>query len=274
MENTLISATSLKKRLNDKNLIILDASSRTNKAGLGTQYSELVIPTAIPFDIKNNFSCLESDFPNTFPSENQFERECQKLGIQNSSQIVVYDNLGTYTSPRVWWMFKSMGHNQITVLNGGLPEWINNGFETKLKETKNIDTGTFTANMRSSHVKTYAQILETVEHQQELIIDARSKGRYDGTVDEPRKNLRSGHIPDSINIPFEEVLENGKFKSREKLESIFQSKIQQDKDLIFSCGSGITACIVLLACHLSMPNNKSLYDGSWTEWATRKKLNR
>ena len=165
-----------------------------------------------------------------------------------------------------------MGHSNIAVLDGGLPEWIKNGFETEQKEFKTYDNGNFEAILQPSNVKFYEDILSNISSQNAVLIDVRPKGRFDGTKSEPRKSLKSGHIPNSVNIPYKNVLDDGKYKSVEDLKNLFGEKTFENEDLIFSCGSGITACIVLLASELILENNKSVYDGSWTEWATKQDL--
>ena len=120
----LISSKELYENLSDKDLILLDASLSATADGKRSAYQAITISGARPFDLKENFSDRNSLFPNTIPSASQFESECRKLGINRISKIVVFDNMGTYSSPRAWWTFKVMGHDQVSVLNGGLPEWI------------------------------------------------------------------------------------------------------------------------------------------------------
>ncbi len=179
----------------------------------------------------------------------------------------MYDNLGIYSSPRVWWMFKTMGHQNVYVLNGGLPDWIENKYPTEEKQPQQYELGSFKAQFNSEKVKNYNFIKNNLNNERQLVIDARSSGRFNGTAPEPREGLRSGSIPNSVNIPFGDVLENGKYKSKEELKTIFSKINPENKALIYSCGSGLTACIILLAGELLLPNKTSVYDGSWTEWA-------
>jgi len=265
MTAPIVSSRWLFENLNDPALIVLDASQQaitTSNKSVDNR-----IPNARYFDLKNNFSDKNSRFPNTLPSATQFESECQKLGINNSSKIVVYDALGIYSSPRVWWMFKIMGHKNVAVLNGGLPNWLENSFPTEKIETQQYNLGNFKALLNLECVKDYDLIKSNLNNKNEIIIDARSAGRFNGTAPEPREGLRSGHIPNSFNIPFGEVLENGKYKSKEQLKEIFSKINLENKELIYSCGSGLTACIILLAGELVLPNRTAIYDGSWTEWA-------
>lgn len=272
MKEKLISTFWLKENLNNKDLIVLDASPKSTHAGLVSEFPDKIIPSARHFDLQKHFRDKLGEFPNTLPSGEQFETECRKLGINNSSQIIVYDNLGIYTSPRVWWMFKTMGHDSVAVLDGGLPEWIRQRHETTSKNSKCYKEGNFNAKFKSSNVTYYDYLVNTLSHTDHLIVDARSKGRYKGNEKDPRANLQSGHIPNSINITYQSVLDNGKYKSEQHLRKLFEKVLSENQKLIFSCGSGITACIVLLASELILPNNKSVYDGSWTEWATKQNL--
>lgn len=268
MQTTIVSTQWLHDHLNDTNLIVLDASTQTNISGKTSEYDGKHIPNARYFDLKNHFSDPQATFPNTLPNPKTFETEVRKLGVSNESQIVVYDNLGIYNSPRVWWMFQTMGHKNIAVLDGGLPAWANAGFEIADHLAKPLQPGNFTAQFDENQVKTYAEVLANIDLKNFTVIDARSKGRFDGTAPEPRQGMSSGHIPNSCNLPFEQVLSNGHFKSKEELKSLFSDLQTEDSPLVFSCGSGLTACIILLAAELVLNNQKAVFDGSWTEWAS------
>ena len=267
---SLVSADWLNEHKNDPKLIILDASPATTASSNGTRYPNLTIPNARFFDLKNVFSDNTSKFPNTFPSVEQFETGCRSLGIDRTSKIVVYDNLGIYTSPRVWWMFRTMGHQEVAVLNGGLTAWIAAGHDTSSHHLNVTTNGDFSANFNQNGLADIDFIEANLDRTDHLIVDARSRNRFLGIAKEPRAGLRSGHIPNSVNVPFESVLDHGKLKSKEELTAIFHASEIDHRPLIFSCGSGITACIVLLAAHEVLPNETSVYDGSWTEWATLK----
>ena len=267
MNKAIVTSLWLSKILSHPDLIILNASQKpitSNKTNLN---EKLRIKGARYFDLKNNFSDKASDLPNTLPNAAQFELECQKLGINQSSIIIVYDNLGIYSSPRVWWMLKTMGHQNVFVLNGGFPDWIKNNYPTEEVLPQQFKIGNFKAQLNSENVKDYDFIKSNLNNENEIIIDARSSGRFNGTAPEPRENLKSGNIPNSLNIPFGDVLDNGKFKSKGELTKIFSKINPENKNLIYSCGSGLTACIILLAGKLVLANKTAIYDGSWTEWA-------
>jgi thiosulfate/3-mercaptopyruvate sulfurtransferase len=267
MPTPLVSSEWLNNNFDDPDIIILDASEKDNKAGLIVDHEDVQIKGSRVFDLKNSFSDFESNFPNTLQAPEAFEEAARKLGINSSSKIVVYDNLGIYNSPRVWWMFKIMGHDKISVLNGGLPDWVQEGFEVEPIQTNDYEPGDFKATYRPELFKSVTDVINNLEDKNAVVIDARSAGRFNGTAPEPRKGLQSGHIPGSLNIPFQQVLDNGKYKSKEELLEIFNDLKLEDRPLIFTCGSGITACVLYLASELSISNPKAVFDGSWTEWA-------
>ena len=268
MKTPLISAKELQALLiEESNIIILDASPVTNVSGLSSDLENLQIKGARKFNIKDNFSDASSNFPNTIPSTKQFQEEARKLGIKKTSKIVVYDNLGVYTSPRVWWLFTTFSHSEVTVLDGGLPEWVAQGLPTEEATKKRVPLGNFIANQKEFAVVNFSMVKENTESNTALVVDARSEGRFNGTEPEPRAELASGNILGSVNLPFTKVLENGKFKSKEALTEIFNPILAEDKPLVFSCGSGLTACVILLASKLvDDTKDTSVYDGSWTEW--------
>ncbi|WP_348798555.1 sulfurtransferase [Flavobacterium adhaerens] len=263
MSNPIVSPAWLFKHLNHADLIVLEARLEQNQSNVENQNPGLQIPGARVFDIKNNFSDTSNPLPNTFPSVEKFTTESQKIGINQNSIIVVYDTLGIYSSPRAWWMFKTMGHNNVFVLDGGLPEWIKEGYPTEKYCKTTYPKGNFVTNLNLDAIKSKEQILENISSQEALLIDARSSDRFHAIQEEPRAGMRSGHIPNSINIPYTTLQQNGKYKSKSELAEILNFNNQP---LYFTCGSGITACIVLLASELVSENSKAVYDGSWTEW--------
>lgn len=269
MNQSIVSVAWLNKRLNNENLVILDGTFKNKLAKLPTEIQEIKIKNARFFDIKNKFSETTSEFPSAYPSKSQFENESQKLGINNDSIIVVYDANGVYSSPRVWWLFKSMGHKEIYVLNGGLPEWIKNDLPTVIKSKEEYLKGNFQAKLNIDIVRKFEGIFKNLSSKKELIIDVRSEDRFKGLVAEPREGLRSGRIENSINLPYTKVLNNGKFQNEEYLKHLFKFLENEKRNVVFSCGSGVTACIVYLASEMILKNSKAVYDGSWTEWGEK-----
>lgn len=264
MAQQLVSTTWLRDHLGDADIVLLDASPDFN---IGT-----TIKGAQHFDIKNIFSDTESPFPNTFPTVTHFQKASRELGVNNESHIIIFDSKGIFTSPRVWWMFKTMGHSKVNVLDGGLPAWQSLGLPLGAADNRTSLTGNFKAIFNKEAIASYTQVIENLMSNRCQIIDARSEGRFKGTTPEPRVHLNSGNIKHSKNLPYTEVIVNGHYKSREELTTIFETLVRKNQPLIFSCGSGITACIILLAYRLISDQPAAVFDGSWTEWAEREGL--
>lgn len=266
--NFVVEPQWLHTNLEAENLLILDAT--IPKAGTNTseESPKKQIKGAVFFDIKDVFSNTAAMFPNTIPDAEKFEAEAQKLGVTKETCIVVYDDLGIYSSPRVWWLFKTFGFDNIAVLNGGLPAWIHEGYATETPQNSTRAKGDFKAEYHPENVKFTGDILDAIDANNTCILDARSKGRFEATQPEPRADLQGGHIPTSKSLPFTELQVSGKMKKATELHTIFTQQNTSDLPLIFTCGSGITACILALGAELAGIKNYSVYDGSWTEWAS------
>ncbi|GAA4281825.1 sulfurtransferase [Gaetbulibacter aestuarii] len=269
MSNTLsinhpiVSVSWLHDNLDADNLVVLDGTMGKN---LDEAYSQ--IPKARFFDIKNKFSNTSDPFPNAFPSTEQFQKEAQTLGINSDSAIVVYDDKGIYSSARVWWLFKSFGHNNVAVLSGGFPAWEKAGYATEIAKSYSGESGNFKAVLQPKTMQFFKGLKSVVQNHSHKVVDARSADRFQGKVPEPRAGLRQGTIPDSVNLPFTDLLEDGHLKSKIELEKALYMVAQKNDPVVFSCGSGITACVLALGASVAGYNNISVYDGSWTEWGT------
>lgn len=259
----IVSVDWLHNHMETKNLVVLDGT--INKVFDEKQNQ---IPKARFFDIKNKFSNTSGTFPSTFPSEEQFQKEARKLGINRNTAVVVYDDKGIYSSARVWWLFKAFGYNNIAVLNGGFPEWLKRDFPIEEINTYQGKEGDFEAHLKSEYMTFFDDIWVASKHKTHTIIDARAAARFNCEVPEPRIGLRMGTIPNSVNLPFTDLLENGILKNKTDLERAFSKLADKENAIIFSCGSGITACILALAAHIIGYSNISVYDGSWTEWGS------
>lgn len=266
----IVSAEWLNENLDNEKLIVLDASLKPITAGFEKNADQFVgIPNALRFDLKDVFCDKTSRFDHTLPSTTDFITNMALLGISDDSIIVIYDKQGIYSSPRVWFMIKSMGHKEVYVLNGGLLEWINKGFRVVDHLMVSKIKGSFSNRSAEPGFFWFCaseKVLNSIESHQTAIIDARSRERFIGQVPEPRPLLKSGHIPNSINLPFENVLDKSRFKDEQKLQNIFSDHAMGYDTLIFSCGSGITSCITALAALISGCQNVLVFDGSWTEW--------
>ena len=266
-----VSVNWLNENLAAENLVVLDAT--IPKVGtLNKKFIEKKqIKGARFFDIKKIFSDVDSIYPNTILSPEVFQQNARELGIYKDSCIVVYDDHGVYSSPRVWWLFKAFGFINITVLDGGLPEWIKNDFFVENPSNKQYKQGDFLVKYQPNKVSFTEDVLVAIK-QDVCIADARSKVRFYAEELEPREDVRSGHIPNSVNIPYTVLQKEGKMKSEAELSVVFSEINPKKNPFIFTCGSGITACILALGLEIIGNTNYSVYDGSWSEWGSRHEL--
>ena len=239
------------------------------------EYTELSIPFARFFNI-DTVCDQKSNLPHTIPNTNQFEASVKKLGIKNSDHIVIYSKDGIGTSPRVWWLFKIFGHKKISILNGGIKSWIDEGGEISKGKIEKFTNINYKANYNSAHFCNLSDIQEVTKKHECQIIDARSKGRFDGILPEPRKNIRSGHIPGSQNLPYQNLIDNnGYLLDSKKLKILLSKKnININEPIISTCGSGVSACVLAFALESIGKQNWKIYDGSWTEWVTMEDKNK
>lgn len=273
IEKPVVSSEWLFNHLEHENLIVLDATlpkvTALKKEVIPKKYQ---IKNAVFFDIKKVFSDVKAPFPNTVLSAKEFEVKAQNLGINNNSFIVVYDDLGIYSSPRVWWLFQLMGFTNIAVLDGGFPDWVSKEYPIEKPHKKQLNKGDFTANYKPEKLKFTNDVLEAINNKNQLIADARSRGRFYATTPEPRADVKGGHISNSVSLPFNDVLIDGKLKSEKELKSIFKTINPENKEFIFSCGTGITASVLALGAEIAGYKNCAVYDGSWTEWGSTNNL--
>ncbi|MFA0621990.1 sulfurtransferase [Vibrio sp. 10N.222.49.A4] len=260
--------------LEEDNIVILDASIEFQIPSESEKIKGQVIPSAIRFDYDKDFCNKHTLLPHMFPTEKHFNTRAQEIGINQDSTIVVYDNSGTFASPRAWWMFMAMGHNNVYILDGGLPAWIDAGYVTDTNYKTEVQAGNFDGSIQDDYFVNAQQIESYSDNKNANIVDARSQARFDSEVPEPREGLRSGHIPNSVCLPFAQVLNAGKLKPQEELVDIFSTlNLPPSQPMFFSCGSGVTACIILLAAKLAgYSSDMGVYDGSWTEWGANEKL--
>lgn len=266
-----VSVEWLYNHLQEENLLIFDATI-SKVIGTVSALSKRKIIGAQFFDIKKKFSSINAPFPNTIPTTEQFETSVQQLGVNNDSVIIIYDDHGIYSSARAWWLLKTFGFNNVAILDGGLPEWKAKGYPLEKKTTNNaIKKGNFKPIYNPNNV-VYIESLDTISKDKNFkIIDARSSDRFNCIVKEPRAGLRSGTIPSSSNLPFNQVLNGNILKPKAELQVVFNALAKENQHLVFSCGSGITASVLALAATVAGYNN-SVYDGSWTEYGTLKSI--
>jgi thiosulfate/3-mercaptopyruvate sulfurtransferase len=271
----LVDVNWLQDNLLATELIVLDASVPPVVPGyesLNSEESFQAIPGARHFDYDTKICKQDSSLPHMMPGADLFQTEVRKLGINIDSVIVIYDDVGLYSSPRAWWMLRAMGHDQVAVLDGGLRAWIAAGFATIESLDLDPPAGNFEASYVEDSFCDFSVVLSSLDDSSCAILDARSSGRFYGTAPEPRAGIRGGHMPNARNLPFPELLNEGSMKPTAELQEIFNSFITDDKRLITSCGSGLTACILTFAAYLAGHRNHSVYDGSWIEWGAPSKL--
>lgn len=265
--SVLITPTELSSLMEEQTVVILDASIDFQIPSETEKDKHNLIPGSIRFDYDKVFCDPDSPLPHMMPSEQRFNQLAQQIGINQDSLIVVYDNSGTFASPRAWWMFKAMGHKQVRVLDGGLTAWKQAGLPTVTDYQTGQPQGDFCGKLDSRFFVDAEAVSAEIDNPLSLTVDARGLARFKGEVPEPRAGVRSGHIPNSVCMPFANLMDGHQLKPLQELSHIFSTQIDATKQhYIFSCGSGVTAAIVLLAAHLCGYQNLSVYDGSWTEW--------
>ena len=269
--SSLVDVSWLAANLEADKLIVLDASAPPVMPGMKAMNagdSFTAIPGARRFDYDKEICKPDTSLPHMLPGSELFQQKVRALGVNADSAVVVYDDCGMYASPRAWWMFRAMGHDNVAVLNGGLPAWAaaDAPLADSLDET--ASEGDFTARLRPHLVSDYRAVLEALDDDACRVLDARSAGRFHGVEPEPRPGLRGGHMPNARNLPFVKVLNNGLMKPADELREILTGSGAPERRLITSCGSGITACVLALAAEQAGFGDASVYDGSWVEWGT------
>ncbi|HHN73213.1 MAG TPA: 3-mercaptopyruvate sulfurtransferase [Thermopetrobacter sp.] len=271
----IVSTEWLAEHLDAPDVVVIDASWALpeESAGLGTpreDYLEERIPGAVFFDI-DEIADTDSDLPHMLPSAAKFAAHMRRLGIGDGHRVIVYDTFAPMAAPRAWWMFRYFGHDDVAVLNGGLEKWTMEGRPTESGEPRPRQERHFTARPRASLLATIDDVRRALRTGRPLVADARAPGRFCGVEPEPWPGVPSGHMPGAMNFPFEQFIHHdGTYKSAEEIRATFAAAgIDPATPMIFTCGSGVTACVPALAAAVIGHENHAVYDGSWTEWATR-----
>ena len=265
---TLVSTDWLEAHLKDPDLRILDGSwflptmNRDARAG----YDAAHIPGARFFDI-DEIADSRSELPHMAPPVEKFVSRMRAMGVGDGHQVVVYDQMGVFSAPRVWWTFRLMGKMDIAVLDGGLPKWNAEGRETEDLPPMVRDRH-ITVQRQAGLVKDVTQVAHASKLRDHEIIDARAHGRFIGVDPEPRPGLRQGHIPGSKNVPWMDLLTpENTMKSPDELRALFTAAgVDLTKPAICTCGSGVNAAMLTLALEIIGHRDHALYDGAWAEW--------
>lgn len=268
----LVSVQELAGRLGTSGLVVFDASWYLAQAGRDprAEYRAEHIPGAVYFDI-DALSDAASPLPHMLLPPEQFAAAIGGLGAGDDDRIVVYDGSGTnFSAARAWWMFRIYGHDRVAVLDGGLEAWRRVGLPLESGEVTRAPAR-FTPRYRADLVRTLSETRQALDAGGAQVVDARSPGRFTGAEPEPRPGLRGGHVPGSRNLPYASFTgADGRLLDRKGLEAQFRAAgVELDQPVIASCGSGVTACTILLALDLLGHQDHALYDGSWTEWGGR-----
>lgn len=265
---TLVSTGWLAAHLNDPDLRVLDASWYLPGTGRDAraEYDTGHIPGARFFDI-DEISDLRSGLPHMVPPPEKFISRMRRMGVGDGHQIVVYDGLGIFSAPRVWWLFRLMGHADIAVLDGGFAKW--KADEHPVEDLPpTVRDRHITVRRQAQMIKDVTQVAHAAKLGDWQIVDARPAGRFRGEEPEPRPGLRGGHIPGARNVPWDSLANaDGTMKSPDLLRQVFETAgVDLDKPVIASCGSGVTAAAVVLSLTRLGHVQTALYDGSWAEW--------
>jgi thiosulfate/3-mercaptopyruvate sulfurtransferase len=271
MTDSVVNTEWLAAHLDDPDLRVVDGSWHMPQAQRdpALEFAEAHLPGAVFFGI-DAIADTGSGLPHMLPSPEQFAKAVGALGIGDGDRVVVYDSRGTVSAARVWWTFRVFGHDAVAVLDGGLPKW--------RAERRPVVSGPaapsprrFTPRFRPELVREVGQMQANLAAPREQVVDARSRGRFAGTEPEPRTGLRGGHIPGSLNLPYDELhAPDGTLRPPAELRQAFVAAgVDLARPVVTTCGSGITASVLALALHRVGRPDVAVYDGSWTEWASR-----
>jgi thiosulfate/3-mercaptopyruvate sulfurtransferase len=265
-----LTTAELAAELGDANLGVIDASWHLPNSGRtgAAEFRLKHIPDAVFFDI-DLIADHDQDLPHMLPKPDTLAQAMSALGLGDGMRFVVYDALGLYAAARVWWTLRAYGVEDVRILEGGLPKWI--------KEGRRLETGdahlkprAFTPRLEDKFVASIDEVRAALASGSAQVVDARPAERFRGAAPEPRPGVKSGRMPGSLNLPFVDIIDHGALKAPDALKAVFtEHRIDLEKPIITTCGSGVTAAILALAVEEAGGEVEGLYDGSWAEWGSR-----
>ena len=277
MEDLIDAKSAINNFYNNPNVIFLDSTFHLPNSGRNAkkEFISQNIPGSRFFDI-DRISDNSSALPHMLPSASDFSKMISSLGINNTDTVVVYDNSVFFSAARAWWMFKIFGHQKIKVLDGGLIAWLNEKGPTSNGNNEITKTNYKANKINYDLYETLDGILENLNFNHgNIIIDARGEERFYGKVEEPRKGVRKGHIPNSINIPITSLINKSDncLKSKNAIKKTFHDLgiTNSEAQLVMTCGSGVTACGLAIAAQMIGFKKIKIYDGSWSDWGSNPK---
>jgi thiosulfate/3-mercaptopyruvate sulfurtransferase len=266
----LVSTQWLQDHLDAPDIVVVDGSYYLPAMNRNAreEYLAAHIPGAVFLDI-DVVKDRSSNLPHMMPSAEGFSSAMRELGIGDGQTVVVYDGIGLFSAPRVWWMFRVFGVREVLILDGGMPKWKAEGRPIDFGEVRRTPRH-FTTRFDRGAIADLADVQKALAHPDIQVVDARSKARFDGTAAEPRPGLPSGHMPGALNLPWEQLLEDGRLTTSARISKAFaDAGVDISQPIVTTCGSGVSAAILWFALDAIGKEPKALYDGSWTEWASR-----
>ncbi|GAB7194990.1 3-mercaptopyruvate sulfurtransferase [Dickeya oryzae] len=267
-----VSASWLNAHRHDADIALIDARMLppgNDTRDVAAEYRAEHLPGAVFFDIES-LSDHHTSLPHMMPDTTTFADALGKLGLSEQQHLVIYDEGNLFSAPRAWWMLRLAGAQRISILSGGLAGWKQQGFTLEQGNVSPVANVFHTQTPAAGTIRSLDDVLKLCHTGDEQIVDARPAPRFLGEVDEPRPGLRRGHIPGSFNVPWNQLVDSGALKPADELAAIFhQAGVDIQRPIVASCGSGVTASVVLLALFVLNAPHISLYDGSWSEWGAR-----
>tara|TARA_B100000945_G_scaffold94914_1_gene74150 strand:- start:551 stop:1390 length:840 start_codon:yes stop_codon:yes gene_type:complete len=277
----LVNTDWLEKNLDKVKIFDATWHMPSSKRNAKKEYEENHIQGAMFWDVDEH-SDKDSPYPHMMSNSSYWTRMLRSFGVKNNDHIVVYDHSDTYSSCRLWFALKYFGHQKVSVLNGGLKKWLKENRPLTMEINKDIGKFSnmdklnpidkYNVNENIEWIKNKKQIDENIKNFTFQTVDARSRERFEGKVDEPRSGLKRGCIIGSKNIPFKDCInsETNTFKTKDELNKIFnKNKVDLTQPIVFTCGSGMTACVLGMAYSLISGKNAVIYDGSWSEYGKK-----